>query len=163
MEGRVRPLRFPRDAGALQRDTATLVLGRSIGSATIGMKRDDVLRAYGPPRRSLPAKLGAAKTSGRIDIFAVPGGKLLVTTVADRVVGLSTASRYYTTPAGIGAGSKIADVTHLPRTAWLKCKKTFARAGGAVAVSFRPSAGRKSVAEVTMIRRAYEQPCKTTA
>jgi hypothetical protein len=160
-EGRVRPLRYPRDAGALQRDTAVLVLGRAIGSASIGMSREQVQRAYGQPRRTSQAKLGANKAPGLIDTFNVPGGKLLVTTVGGRVVGLSTSSQYYTTPTGLGVGSPVADASRVAKAAWVKCKGVFRRSAGSVAVSFRPGPGKsKKVAEVTMIRPAYEQPCK---
>lgn len=156
MEGRVRPLRFPRDAGALQRDTALIVLGRTIGTAAIGMKRAETLRRYGQPQRSRPVKLGAARIPARVDTFAVPGGALKVTTVSDRVVGLSTASPYYTTLRGLGPGSSRADADRLSGTIWTACERAFRR-HGRVVVSF--VARRTTVTSVVMVRRAYATEC----
>ena len=156
MESRVRPLRFLRDAGALQRDTALIVLGRTIGTAAIGMKRAETLRRYGPPRRSRPVKLGAARIPARLDTFLVPGGTLEVTTVSDRVVGLATASPYYTTLGGLGPGSMLADADRLSGTMWIACERAFRRRGPVV-VSF--VAGRKTVTSVVMVRRAYATEC----
>lgn len=156
MEGRVRPLRFPRDAGALQRDTALIVLGRSIGSASVGMKRAEILGLYGQPGRSRPVKLGTAKTPATVDRFAVPGGSLEVTTVSDRVIGLATTSPYYTTPRGLGPGSPRADADRLTGTAWMACDQAFRRPGPVV-VSLL--AGKKTVKAVVMVRRAYVTEC----
>ena len=159
MEGRIRPLRFPRSAGALERDTALILLGKTIGSASIGMARDEVLRRYGQPRERRRAKLGEAKTPGWLDTFAVPGGSLRVTTVDDRVVGLATASPYYTTVSGLGAGSPLGDAARLSSATWVECNIAFKRSVAGVVVSFRARAGRRVVRDVMMIRRGYDLPC----
>ena len=163
MEGKIRPLRFPRDAGALERDTAVLVLGRTIGRVSIGMSLHEVERAYGTPRRSRHIKLGSRDTSAELDTFAVPGGSLAVTSVGGRVVGLSTGSAFYTTPQGFGVGSEVADGVGLTEKAWVTCKRAFQRNAGSVAVTFRPNRAKRKIAEVAMLRRAYDEPCKGSA
>lgn len=158
MTGRNRPLRFPRDAGALERDTALLRPGRSIGAAAIGMRRVDVLGLYGSSYRSRRVKVGPQALPGRADLFAVPGGELRVTTLADRVAGLSTGSRYYTTSKGLGVGSRLAVRSNSrPGTG---CANVIRRRFGSVVVSF---AIRRDglIRTVSLIRRGLEVPCPT--
>ena len=156
MEGRIRPLRFPRDAGALQRDTALITLGRTIGSAAIGMKRAEVLNRYEKPKRSTRARIGPTKTRATIDSFAVPGGVLRVTSVEERIIGLETTSRYYTLPSGLGPGSPRADADRLRGAVWTACEHAFRR-NGRVIVSF--VAPGKTVTSVRMTRRIYASDC----
>lgn len=157
IEGRVRPLRYPRDAGAFQRDTSFLALGRSIGSAVMDMPRAALLERYGTPRKSRSRRLGLQKVAGVTESFPVTGGFLNATLVNDRVVGLATRSAYYTTPKGVGVGSP---VTSVPSRAWDTCKKTLRRKVHGVVVSFQVSGGKKPrIVEVSMLRRAYDVPC----
>jgi hypothetical protein len=158
MEGQTRPLRYPRDAGALERDTAHLALGVSIGSAVMGMPRAVLLRRYGPPRRTRPTTIGIAKTRAQTDSFTVPGGLVSATTVGDRVVGLATRSPFYTNSKGLGPGSPVSDV---PRAGWAVCKDTLRRRVGGAIVTLRLGKGKKpKVVEVAMLRRAYDTPCE---
>jgi hypothetical protein len=161
MEGRIRPLRFPRDAGALQRDTAFVMLGRSIGSVVMGMARERVLARYGPPRSRGTTKIGIQKIRARTDGFVVPGGRLNVTTVGDRVVGLATRSPYYTTTGGLGPASLSSDV---PQAGWEACKNVLRRRVGSVVVTLRLSSGKRpKVTELSMLRRLYDEPCAEKA
>jgi hypothetical protein len=157
IERRIRPERFPRDAGAFQRDTAVIVLGHSIGSARIGMPRAALLERYGRPLRTRPAKLGEQKTPAVVDRIAVPGGVLTATSVDERVVGLSTRSAYYTTLKGLGPGSPAADV---PRAGWTVCKDVARRtvAGSTVAIRLSRSK-RPKVVELAMLGRRFDVPC----
>ena len=154
MEGRMRPLRFPSDAGSLQPDTAKIVLGRSIGSAAIGMKRAAVLRTYVKPRSTRKARIGPAKTPATIDTFAVPGGTLRVTSVADRVVGVETRSQYYTTTTGLGPGA--------PRSAAARgatfsaCDRAYRHNGSAVVLV---GVSATKVTSVEMLRRVFATDC----
>jgi hypothetical protein len=159
IEQRIRPKRFPRDAGAFQRDTAVILLGRSIGSARIGMARAALLEHYGGARRTRSTKLGEQKTPALVDRIFVPGGVLTATSVYDRIVGLSTRSAYYTTLKGLGPGSSAADV---PRAGWTACKDAVRRAIGGTVVALQLSGGKvkKRVVEVAMLRRAYDTPCR---
>jgi chitodextrinase len=157
MIGRMRPLRFPRDAGALERDTALLRLGRSIGSVAIGMHRADVLAQHGAPYRSRSVKLGPLAASGRTDSFAVPAGALRVTTIADRVVGLSTGSRYYTTSKGLGIGTRLAVSSNSARPG-MDCANVIRRRFGSVVVSFTTRRDGR-IRAISMIRRGLEGRC----
>ena len=152
----MRPVRFPSDAGSLQPDTAEIALGHSIGSAAIGMKRAAVVRAYVKPKSTRKARIGPAKTPATIDTFAVPGGTLQVTSVANRVVGLETKSPYYTTPAGLGPGSPRADAARLHGATWTPCERAFRRPGRVVVLL---TANRQKVTSVELVRRAFAREC----
>ena len=160
--GQTRPVRFPRDAGALERDTALLLPGRSIGAAAIGMSSNALRVFYGQPRASRSTKIGSKHVLARIDTFAVPGGSLRATMVGDDVVGLSTSSAFYSTPKGVGPGSPFADATRTAHATWVPCTHAAQSATGAVVVSYAPTAGRRRIAAVSMIRRLYVQPCGHT-
>ena len=157
IELQVRPVRFPRDAGAYQRDTAVVVLGRSIGSARVGMPSTGLIARYGRAVRTRSTKLGEQKTRARVESFLVPGGLLTATTVNDRVVGISTRSAYYTTLKGLGPGSPATD---LPRVGWSACKDVVRRNLAGTTVTFRLSHGRRpKVVDLTMVRRDLALPC----
>lgn len=160
MEGRVRPLRFPRSAGSVERDTALMVLGRSIGSAALGMTRQALVDRYGAPRSTRRATIGDTRARARVDGFAVPGGVLRATTVDDRVVGLSTTSRFYTTRSGLGVGSLLADVERLLTGRREPCTGAYRRQAGPVAVSFTTARGRDEVRAISMLLRSYERACR---
>ena len=150
MEGRTRPLRYPSDAGALERETAHLALGISIGSAVMGMPRAVLLRRYGPPRRTRPTTIGIRKTRAQTDSSRC---QVVVnaTTVGDRVVGLASRSPFYSTSKGLGPGSPASDV---PRAGWAVCKDTIRRRVGGAIVTLRLGKGKKpKIVEVAMLRR----------
>lgn len=101
----------------------TIVLGRSIGAAELGMSRARIGDLYGEPLRSAPA----------VETFAVEGGTLTVTYGGDRVRGLATTSARYRTATGLGVGAKAP-------SAWTKAGRELVRgstrllvAGGRVA------------------------------
>jgi hypothetical protein len=154
MTGRARPLRFPRDAGAVERDSARLTLGRSIGSAAIGMKRAELLALYGSPYRSRRVKIGRQADASQIDSFAAPGGSLQTTSVSGRVVGLATRSRFYSTSKGLGVGAQLATRAD-SRTAG--CANMVRLRTGSAVVSFTTRRGR--IVAVSMIRRGLEERC----
>jgi hypothetical protein len=155
MEGRMRPLRFPSDAGSLQPDTAKIQLGRSIGSAVIGMPHATLLKTYANLRSTRRSKIGPSKTLATIDTFAVPGGALRVTSVNDRVVGVETRSAYYTTTTGLGPGAprSAAAVAGATPSA---CDHAFRRNGPVVILLH---VGTKTVTSVEMIQQAYASDC----
>ena len=109
IDGNLRPLRWPSDAGAYQRETALMVLGRSIGAASIGDKRSAVIAFFGVPQRTDHSRSGRHALSTLV--YHLHGGLLWVTLERGRVVGIGTTSSYYTTSAGAragGIGSRIA-------------------------------------------------------
>jgi hypothetical protein len=142
IDGDARPLRWPADAGADQREPATIVLGRAIGSVKMGMTQEQVAAFYG--RRSLQrVTLGRRRTRASTAVYRVHGGRLEVTYVSNRVVGIATTSVYYTTASGFGAGVRTAGAGALSGARWLSCRKAYRRQFGSTTVEFAPLRGRR--------------------
>jgi hypothetical protein len=146
IDGKLRPLRAAPDAGASQWDSATLVVGRSIGLAAIGMTRDEVEKSYGTARTVAPAGGGLTQAT-----YVAHGGVVRVTYAGDRIVGVSTTSPYYTRDTEPGVGSRLPTRTSLH---WLRCRSAFVRTRQSVAEVFVPRGGRsgKSIAAVGWYR-----------
>jgi hypothetical protein len=122
IDGQARPRRSPADAGADQWEPATIILGRSIGSAQIGMTERAVEDFYGPPS-TRKARVKYAKDARlRYASYRVHGGWLTIGYSNDQVVGLATSSPYYTTASGIGVQSPRAA---LGRATWMSCRKAY--------------------------------------
>jgi class 3 adenylate cyclase len=79
-----------------------IVIGRAIGSASIGMSEDEALDAYGEPqaRRSWTSR----GRSGSTLTFADAGGTLAISFFDGRAVQIATRSPFYTTDGGISVG-----------------------------------------------------------
>jgi len=159
--GRLRPVRYRRDAGASQRETAAIVLGSSIGAAKIGMARADAQTLYGNPRRVRRGTLGAQKRPVRTALYRVPGGFMsAISDEDDTVVGLSTASQYYSTWTGIGPGAPVNGRRRLAGARWSDCLKAFRRVVRGRAVHLYADAKRQTVTRVAMYARGYEPRCE---
>lgn len=104
--GRLRPLVFPPDSGAWQREPALIVKGRAIGTATIGARRAELIGFYGPPRKRAPEKF-ADGTRLPVDEYRVRGGRLRVTYQGEKVVAIATTSSYYRMSSGLSPGSSL--------------------------------------------------------
>ena len=98
-----RPTTFPPDAGAFQREPARIVAGKEIGSTQLGDTRDDLTEAYGPAVKRSSVKLPDGRRAQRAR-YRVPGGRLEVLLVDDRVTEISTTSRLYRTAHGVSVG-----------------------------------------------------------
>jgi hypothetical protein len=159
MLGQLRPLRFPSDAGAVQPDTALILPGRSIGSAVIGMPSDRLEAIYGAPVRTRSVELGPDRVMGQTQLFRAPGGRLGAFIVDQKVVGLWTTSPFYSTPAGLGAGTPLADARRLPLSAWTQCTEAMRTKLGPVATSFLPGSSARTVGQVLLLRRQFVMPC----
>lgn len=156
IDGQARPRRSAADAGADQREPATLVLGRSIGIATLGMSEDAVVAFYGPPT-SRKARVNAARDPRlKYASYRVHGAWLTIAYAAGRVVGIGTSSPYYTTSAGFGVRSGRAG---LRRVAWLSCRSVYRQSVNGVYVFYRMVGGRagRRVGSLGMLRRSYNQ------
>ncbi len=105
LDGHLRPLRAAADVGASQRETASIVLGRSIGAVAIGSSRSTTSSFYAQdPEATTTAQVDGAAI--HVDSYKLHGGRLnVVYDDASRVVGISTSSRYYSTSAGLGPGA----------------------------------------------------------
>ena len=151
-----RPLRGRADAGSLQWEAPSLVLGRSIGSIRLGAREADVVQAYGPPRSTSTTLVGKRRL--RRLSYVLHQGSLWALVDGTKVVGVGTTSGFYSTRSGVGAGATVSQV--LPRSEWSSCRTAFRRKVGPAAVYFGPAGGKrgKQVASVFMLLRAYA-PC----
>jgi hypothetical protein len=156
--GQMRPLHTPPDAGASQRETAALVLPTSIGAATVGEKRTGVLTFYGRPRQSRVRHLSAG-SAVRVDVYRAHGKSLRVTYDGDKVVGVGTDSPYYSTPSGFGPGSPVGGAAALRGARWVDCRKAFRKPVGGFVVYFATDAKRRTIVDVSMLSRKYDEDC----
>jgi hypothetical protein len=158
--GQVRPLRFPSDAGAVQPDSALILPGHSIGSAVLGAPADRLAAIYGDPVKTRSVELGPDRVAAQAQIFKAPGGRLGAFIVDNTVVGLWTTSPFYSTPAGLGTGTPLADARRLPLSAWAPCNDAMRTKLGPVATSFLAGASPRIVGQVLLLRRQFVTPCR---
>jgi len=148
LDGDRRPSRIAPDAGADQRESATLILNGQIGRIRLGATRASVeaLKGAGSSSR--------ARVGGRVldrVTYRVPGGRLWVLYSGTTVVGVGTSSRLYSTASGLGAGS---ERTRIPRPAVRsRCKAATRTSRGAV-VAYWGGTGSK-VAWLELLRKPY--------
>jgi hypothetical protein len=148
VDGDRRPSKIAPDAGADQREPATLNLGGQIGRIRIGATRAGVeaLKGSGSSSRT---RLGG-RAFERVT-YRVPAGRLWALYSGDTVVGVGTSSRAYSTTGGLGPGS---DRTRIPRAAARsRCKAAMRTSRGSV-VAYWGGAGSK-VTWVELLRRPY--------
>jgi hypothetical protein len=152
--GQLRPTRAPIDAGAMQWETAAMILGRSIGALQLGESEAAVISMYGPPRRTR-ASIGKAKLD--LLTYRAHRGTLSAYLDAGKVVGAGTTSPYYTSPTGIGVGADAAQVRRWSGAARDACRRAYHRGYGSVGVYVGVTGGKRGtkISSVTMIRDAY--------
>jgi hypothetical protein len=150
IDGQQRPLRLPPDAGADQRLPASLTLGSSIGGISLGAPREKVLALYGTSSRTATRALVPGGPRVEVSGYAVPGGRLSVAYLDDRVVGLGTTSAYFTTPAAFGVGSTARSIG--PYDACLRAYR--GRRGGAVVVAGGKNLAAAKIASLWLLRPA---------
>lgn len=152
IKGGMRPLRFPRDAGSIQYESAEIKRWDAIGAAKLGALRAEIRTVYGRPRR-------AVRDGIRTDSYRLRDGRLWVRYAEDRVVEISTTSGYYTTSSGLGPGSRLATATRHLRARWDECRAVYRRRFGGTVVYLRPDRARRSVVGISLLRRSAEQEC----
>lgn len=147
IDGDRRPtIRFA-DAGADQRETAAIVLGKSIGGVRLGQSRDTVEAFYGRPRRVVAKGRGLLVATYRLH-----GGSVWITFAGKSVVGVATNSNYYAANAGLAAGAPVrtASAVGLRRGG---CKGSLQRTFGSVIVS--AVARNNRVSSISMMQRRH--------
>jgi hypothetical protein len=155
IDEKLRPIRLPPDAGASQRETARIVLGKSIGEVGIGEHSEAIENFYGSP-----ARLGSITAGGhrlKRATYRIHRAKLWVDySQTGTVVGIGTTSPYYSTTGRLGPGSKLAGLGRLTPT---RCKSVFRRAVGGTTVQFRlaGTASRRLVRSVEIVRPRYDR------
>jgi hypothetical protein len=163
IDGDLRPVRRAPDIGADQRETAMIVLGRSIGRLRLGASRMDVVGFFGQPRRV--KRFVSTRGTVTVASYRVHGGNLSVWYSGDKVVGAGTTTSYYETAGGNGVGAETGSVLKETRLNWLACRHAYRRNSGAAAVYFTPSGGKEKGAHidsVLMVSRGFDLP-KVTA
>lgn len=154
IEGRLRPLEFAPDAGAWQREPALVVPGRAIGTADIGASKATIHGFYGRPRKSSREQL---PNGALLDVeqHRVRGGVLRVTYRGERIVAISTTSKYYRTLKGLSPGSSL----RVRPDDDLRCRPVGAPARRAV-LYVRPTRAKEpAVAELVVVRRGFLPSC----
>jgi hypothetical protein len=138
IEGDFRPTRMRPDAGADQRDPASIMPGRSIGAIRLGDTETQVSSFYGAGR---PGPQGTVS-------YKLHGGRLTAAFAGGRVVRVATTSRFYTTVSGLGVGSKLSAAGSV-RAA---CKKLLRSrvGGGALYVAARGKGSAAKIATVSV-------------
>ncbi len=157
IEGKLRPLTMPPDAGASQRENAAIVLGKAIGNVTIGESRAAVEQFYGAPRRTshYPTQRGKAILA----TYSRYGGKLTIMYNAENVViGAGTTSPYYSTTSGLGVSVPAQRAVASLGARWFACQKAYRRMIGSVAVyvAGKEKQGSAPIASLWMVQRSFD-------
>jgi hypothetical protein len=151
IDGKLRPVRGRVDAGASQRESAGIVLGRSIGGVTLGKSRPSINALYGAPKKTRKSR--ATGPTGTVSTYRTPGGSLKVLYDGKgTVVGVGTTSSYYTTRGGEGVGVAASKVRSAWKLHWLGCQKAYRRNVGPVAVYV---SGRSKAVGIWQVKRAF--------
>ena len=150
IKGALRPIRMRPDAGAFQRETAAI--GPAVvGRVRIGAPHQSIESFYGK-RRSVPLKrplYGVFDIQGASTVsYRIHRGRLDVSYVDGKVVGVSTTSPYYTTPAGFGVGAEV-DTGKLLANNWRTCGKALIRRRGSLSTAIRVVGSRIKTLTVT--------------
>jgi len=158
IDGRLRPSRLAPDAGAYQRETALIVLGKSIGAATIGESTSRIAAFYG--RASSSRRVRLAGRALLRQTYRIHGGELWVTAAQGRVVGVATSSPYYETAGTLGPGAAVARVRRLSRVTWSGCNGAYRRDYRGAHVYFAPKGGRRGATIGTVSILAPAASCR---
>lgn len=156
--GNLRPLTLSPDAGASQQETANVVFGKGIGSATIGASRASIEQFYGAPLRKTSYKTPRGKAT--LATYVRHGGRLwILYNAANVVVGVGTNSSYYSTEKGLGVGAVSQRLVTSLGARWFSCQKAYRRMIGSVAVYVvgnqkHPTA---PVGTLWMVQRSFDE------
>ena len=163
IDGDSRPRARGSDAGADQLETALIVSGHSIGAATIGETRADVVSAYGRPRGRTRRRLSGAGPLVEIASYRAHGHYLAVIYDGDRVVGLSTPSDYYATAAGAGPGTSTAGVRRFKLLRRTRCGDAYRSTFRGTQTYFVSDLDRDKILRVITLRNDYSHYCRSAS
>jgi hypothetical protein len=107
-------------------DRSLIVVGRSIGPIALGMERADVVARFGKPFASTRFAFVSGEV-GRVVRYRKHGGSFRITYLDGRVVGLSTAARFYRSIEGVGPGVPLSLGASLPGFHFVQCTGGFVR------------------------------------
>ncbi|MGZ4461913.1 MAG: hypothetical protein ACXVZP_03650 [Gaiellaceae bacterium] len=154
IDGQPRPRRMAADAGADQREPASIVIGKSIGAVTLGMQKQDVLDFLGNPRRV--AKRRGVASGVRVAFYRAHGGQLWVVYDNDVVVGVGTTSPYYETAKGVGPG--VPTIPGIRRLRWDPCQRSYWSSSNGIDTYYVLSGGSKdghTISSIAVQKHGY--------
>jgi hypothetical protein len=157
IDGKLRPVRARPDAGASQRESADLMVGKSIGSARLGEAKADIVKFYGAPRRTSGYRGPGPR--GVLATYGVRGGTLTILYDAKgRVAGLGTTSSYYSTRSGDGVGVRASRLLSAWKLRWIACQNAYRRNIGPVAfyATGARQRGTAPVRSIWMVKRSFD-------
>ncbi|HEY8647136.1 MAG TPA: right-handed parallel beta-helix repeat-containing protein, partial [Gaiellaceae bacterium] len=151
IQGFLRPLRVPPDAGAAQRETAELIVGQSIGAVSLGMHAADVATAYG-------LKHPETSNGSRVAHYRLDGRNVWLRYVDGVVAGIETTSPYYTTLSGLGVGSSASDARAADFSWSVRCQDAYRHIGGGTVTYLVPRDAKPGarIAAVTILPRSQD-------
>ena len=163
IDGDLRPMRSPGDAGADQYETAQINVGSSIGQVSLGMNRSSVIRFYGQPRSTTTSRLARGARAIQLSRYRLHGGTLWVAYDSGRVIGIGTSSAFYSTSDGAGVKAPLASIPQTLHASRLRCGFAEVVATDKTLTTFASSGRRATkVTSVSIIRRPFATPisCK---
>jgi hypothetical protein len=113
-------------AAAAGVDRSLIVVGKSIGPIALDMTRNEVVQRFGKPFASIRFEFVSGEV-GRVVRYRKHGGAFRITYADGRVVGISTAARFYRTAEGVGPGVPLSLGASLPGFRFDQCTGGFVR------------------------------------
>lgn len=142
-------------------DSATLVLGVSVGDVRIGATKAKVVAAYGRPMSVKRLSYGGKPFE--LVVYPAHGKRLEVyyDQATHRVVGIATSSPFYRTGDGFGVGSSAA-AGRARGFAWnAQCTITYVKTPGGMfyELTTRGHSRSGAITNISFIRSAYAGDC----
>ncbi len=124
IDGDLRPNLFRPDAGADQRDPASIRIANGIGAVHIGESESDVTSFYGAARPTAGLRF-LLQRDGRAVVYRLHRGRLWLAYQNGTVVAVGTSSRFYRL-SRLTAGARLGTARPLGRMAWVACRRAYA-------------------------------------
>ena len=148
-------------ASAAQADSATLVLGVSVGDVRMGATNAQVVAVYGKPLSSKRLSYGGKPFE--LVTYPAHGKRLQVyyDRQTRRVVGIATSSSYYRTTDGFGVGASAAAARARGFKWNAQCTLTYLKSarGTWYEISTRRHSPSGALTNISFIRSAYAGDC----
>ena len=158
IDGSLRPPRWRSDAGAYQRETALVVLGRSIGAVSMAERWSSVIAFFGKPQHTETSRAGR-RVLTRL-VYRVHGGLLWVMVEEGKVAGIGTSSRYYATRTAVGPATSGGGLQGRTKVTWARCGRVLRHRFGKVVVQVALAPGRGRIASLSMATTGAIPRCR---
>ena len=148
-------------ASGAQADSATLVLGMSVGDIRIGATKAQIVAAYGRPMSVKRLSYGGKPFE--LAAYAAHGRRLEVyyDRATHRVVGIATSSPFYRTGNGFGVGASAAAARARGFTWNAQCTASYLKSPGGIfyELTTRRHSRSGAITNIWFIRSAYAGDC----